>query len=209
MEKEKIIPISSALSKPMETLFRVGGFALSFGFAGFFLMILAVFTTGSLKIPMFVVGAVLTSVCLAFFLYSSLRTRPDLPLLDALQQTAYQTAELAALTQSFAFKHLEKIQRTIEVVAPMIESLPIVGPAAKRAGLTSGTRLSSAIVAATEGSKATVLQLQEAIRKGEPKDIRRYGKQLSQAVDNLKVALRQQPDAQVLAETRPGAPVAG
>lgn len=197
MSQEHIVPISGSLAKPMEDLFRAGGFALSFGFAGLVLMIIAVFSDGQLQIPLFVIGALLTFACLAFFLYTSLRTRStvqrfaeDLPLLDALQCTALQATELASVTQSFAFKHLEKIHATISTVAPMIESLPVVGPAAKRAGLTNAAKLSEAIIDATDGTKAVVLELQGAIRKGDIQEISRYGNLLKEAVAKLKVALR-------------------
>lgn len=197
MSDEKIHPISSGIAKPMEDLFRVGGFALAFGFAGLFLMIIANFTNSQVQLPLFITGASLTFLCFAFFLYTSLRTRSaarsvaeDLPLLDALQRTAYQAAELASVTQALAFKHLNRIQETVAAVAPMLESLPIVGPAAKRAGLTDAVKLSTAIVAATDGTKITVINLQEAIRKGDLREIKKYGKQLEEAVSNLKFALR-------------------
>ena len=146
---------------------------------------------------MFSVGCVLTFVCLFFFLFSSLRARrvtqrlkEDLPLLDALQKTAYQVTELASVTQSFAFKHLAKVQRAIDSVSPLIEALPVVGPAAKKAGLTDSARLSTVIVAATEGTKEVVLRLQEAIRTGDLDEIQKYGKQLDVALTDLKVALK-------------------
>jgi hypothetical protein len=202
VSEENIVPISGAISKPMEELFKTGGFALSFGFAGLVLMIIATFRDGHLQLSLFVVGAALTFLCLAFFLYTSLRTRSaarsiaeDLPLLDALQRTAYQAAELASVTQSYAFKHLERIQKAVAVVAPMLESLPVVGPAARRAGLTDATRLSSAIVAATDGTRTTVIQLQDAIRKGDLREIKTYGRQLEEAVSSLKLALRNEADA--------------
>jgi hypothetical protein len=171
MSQEDIVPISRTLAKPMANLFKI-------------------------------IGCLLTLSFLVFFLYASLYARrvsrsvaEELPLIDSLQRTAYQATELASVTQSFAFKHLEKIQLGIKIITPMIESLPVVGPAAKRAGLTDSTRLYSAIVSATEGTKTTVRELQEAIRKGDLKGIQEYGKQLEEAVSNLKFALRSQPDA--------------
>lgn len=202
MPEENIVPISSTIAKPMEDLFRVGGFALAFGFAGLILMIVAIFIEGQLQLPLFVIGSSLTFICLAFFLYTSLRNRSaarsvaeDLPLLDALQRTAYQAAELASVTQSYAFKHLERIQNAVSLVAPMLESLPVVGPAAKRAGLTDAAKLSNVIVTATDGTRTTVIQLQEAIRQGDLREIKKYGKQLEEAVSSLKLALRNEPDA--------------
>jgi hypothetical protein len=202
MSQEDIVPISRTLAKPMANLFKVSGFALTFGFAGLVMMIIATLTSGHLRLPVFIIGCLLTLSFLVFFLYASLYARrvsrsvaEELPLIDSLQRTAYQATELASVTQSFAFKHLEKIQLGIKIITPMIESLPVVGPAAKRAGLTDSTRLYSAIVSATEGTKTTVRELQEAIRKGDLKGIQEYGKQLEEAVSNLKFALRSQPDA--------------
>lgn len=197
LSQEQIVPISGYLAKLMKDLFYVGGFALAFGFAGLLLMMVANFNGGNLQIPLFVIGALLTFACLAFFLYTSLRAKStvqrvaeDLPLLDALQRTAFQATELASVTQSYAFKHLEKIQVTISIVVPMIESLPGVGPIIKRFGLTNVTKLSEAIVVATDGTKAIVLELQEAIRKGDLKEILHYEKQLEVAVRKLKAELK-------------------
>ena len=202
MSQEEIVPISKTFAKPMSDLFKVSGFALTFGFVGLVMMIIATSTSGQLQRPMFIIGCLPTLSCLVFFLYASLHARrvsrsvaENLPLIDALQRTAYQSTELASVTQSFAFKHLEKIQLGIKIIVPMIESLPVLGPAAKRAGLTDSTKLSSAVASATKGTKTTVVELQEAIRKGDLKEIQEYGRQLEEAVSRLKLALRSQPDA--------------
>lgn len=202
MSVEPIVPVSSAFSKPFERLFKVGGFALAFGFAGLFLMVFANQSKGQLQLPVFIVGCLLTFVCLAFFVYTSLKAmnatrslKDDLPLLDALQKTAYQVAEVAAVTQSFAFKHIQKIQLAVEAIAPYIESLPVVGQAAKNAGLTNSAKVSAVIISATDNTKETVLCLQEAIRKGNLKEIQKYGKQLDQALSELKIALKVDQDS--------------
>jgi hypothetical protein len=202
MSQEEILPISRTLEKPMASLFKVGGLALTIGFAGLVMMIIATFTSRQPQLPIFIIGCLLTLSCLAFFVYTNLHIRrvlrsvsENLPVVDALQRTAYQATELASVTQSFAFKHLEKIQLGIKIITPMIESLPVVGPAAKRAGLTDSTRVYSAIVSVTEGTKTTVLKLQEAIRKGDLKGIQEYGRELEEAVSSLKLALRSHPDA--------------
>lgn len=201
MPNEAIVPISNALAKPMERLFKVGGFALAFGFSGIVLMVVANLVDRQLLVPMFAVGCFLTISCLAFFVYTNLKARnasrslkEDLPLLDALQKTAYQVAEVAAVTQSFAFKHLTKIQQAVDAIAPLIESLPVVGQAAKKSGLTDSARVSSVIVSATENTKNVVLHLQEAIRAGDLKEIQKYGKQLDTALSELKSALKTNPD---------------
>jgi hypothetical protein len=202
-----IDPISDKLAKSMGRLFELGGFALAFGFAGLVLIMVANVSTGSLKLPMFVVGCLLTFICLFYFLFISLQARratkslkEDLPLLDALQRAALQVSELASVTQSFAFKHLAKVQKAIETISPMIESLPVIGPAAKKVGLTDSAKVSAVIVAATQGTKDVVFRLQEAIRTGDLKGIQKYGKQLDSALADLKVALKGDEAAQAVAE---------
>jgi|GEM_PF-2349858 len=202
MPKDSIVPISDSLAKSLERLFKAGGFALAFGFAGLLLIMVANFSSTDLKLPIFIVGCILTFICLFFFLFSSLRARKvtqrikdDFPLLDALQHTSLQVTELASVTQSYVFKHLAKVQKAIETVSPMIESLPVIGPAAKKVGLTDSAKLSVVIVAATEGTKEVVLGLQEAIRTGDLKAIQKYGKQLDIALRDLKIALKVDAEA--------------
>lgn len=197
MPKDTVVPISESLSKALERLFKAGGFALAFGFAGLLLIVLANLSNGELKFPMFIVGCVLTFICLFFFLFSSLRTRQvtqrikdDLPLLDNLQRVALQVADFASLTQSFAFKHLSQIQKAVEAISPMIEALPIVGQAAKNSGLTNAAKVSGVIVDATETTKEVVLEVQEAIRSGNLKAIEAYTAKLEDALKNLKTALK-------------------
>jgi len=196
-----IVPISGALSKPMERLFRTGGFALAFGFAGLFLIIFAGISSGAMRVAIFVVGCVLTFSCLAYFVYTNLKAKKatrslkeDLPLLDALQKTAYQVAEVASVIQSLAFRHLSKIQEAVDAVAPVLEAWPVLGEAARKAGLTNSARMASIIVAATESTKEIVQNLQEAIRVGDLKEVRTYGRQLDHALSQLKSVLSADSD---------------
>jgi hypothetical protein len=201
MADDFITPISDGLSKPLERLFRVGGFALAFGFAGLLLMVFAGMSKRHLSLPVFVAGFLLTFICLAFFVYSNIKAmkatrilKEDLPLLDALQNTAYQISEVAALTQSLAFKHLQKIKLAVDAVAPYIENVPFIGDAAKKAGLTSSVNISTVIVTLTDSTKNTVLSLQSSIREGNLKDIQKYGKQLELTLKELRAALQSDTD---------------
>lgn len=194
---EVVVPISDSLSNALSKLFKLGGFALAFGFAGLLLTLTANFSPEQLTLPMFAVGSVLTFACLSYFLVSSLRTRQvaqrlkdDLPLLDTLQRAALQVTEFASVSQAFAFKHLTKIQKAIETVSPMIEALPLVGPAARSAGLTDSAKISGLIVSTTESTKDVVLGLQDAIRSGNLKAIQLYTMKLESVLAELKTSLR-------------------
>ncbi|WP_338525424.1 hypothetical protein NUH87_07345 [Pseudomonas batumici] len=197
MQKDPIVPISDSLSKALERLFKTGGFALAFGFGGLLIIIVSNFFSEKLKLPAFLVGCTLTFVCLFFFLFSNLRTRritkrikDDLPLLDSLQGVALQITELSFLTQSFAFKHLSKIQKTIETIKPIIESFPFFGETAKSLGLTDAAKISSVIVGATEATKEIVLKLESAIRSGDLKAVKKYASSLEDALASLRSALK-------------------
>lgn len=99
-----IVPVSNSIAKALERRFKVGGFALAFGFTGLLLTLCASFAGAELKVPTFYVGSTLTFICLAYFVLSGARTREvtrrikdDLPLLDGLQEIALQLTDLAAM----------------------------------------------------------------------------------------------------------------
>src|SRR6266481_4638520 len=101
-----VVPISNSISKALGGLFKIGGFALAFGFAGLLLALCAALVKGQLILPMFYAGCALIFVCLIYFVLSAARTREvsrrikdDLPLLDGLQGIALQLTDLAAITQ--------------------------------------------------------------------------------------------------------------
>jgi hypothetical protein len=197
MGENPVVPISDSISKALTRLFKVGGFALAFGFGGLLLIVIANFSTAELSFPMFIAGCLLTFTCLAYFLVSSLKSRQvaqrikdDLPLLDSLQKASLQVIEFASISQAFAFKHLAKIQKAVEVIGPTIEEMPVVGPVIKKAGLTDAAKLSSVIVGATDNTKEIVNGLQQAIRSGDLKAIKSYTQKLEAALVALKTALK-------------------
>jgi hypothetical protein len=190
------IKLTESLSKGLERLFRIGGFALAFGFGGMFLIVFSNASNQTLQMPMFLAGCVLTFGCLLYFVVNNIGTRKaakrikdDLPLLDSLQQVSLQLTDFASLTQALAFKNLSKIQGAIATVLPLIESVPFVGKAAKSAGLTDVERLSGAIVSGTENAKDIVRNLEAAIRSGDLKAIDKYASQLNGVLNLLRGAL--------------------
>jgi len=192
-----VVPISNSISNALERLFKTGGFALAFGFAGLLLALCATVVRGQLILPMFYVGCILIFFCLGYFALSRARTREvtrrvkdDLPLLDGLQGIALQLTDLAAITQSVAFKHLPTIQRGVKTVLPLIERLPIVGPAARNSGLAEAAKLSDAIVGITESAKNTIRELEDAIRSGDLNRLRNYSTNLSEAITSLSSMLK-------------------
>ncbi len=197
MANDPIVPISEALLRSIDRLVKLGGVVLAFGFVGLGLVIVTHLSTGEFKSIGFIIGYILVFICLSFFLFASFRMmqltqqiKEKLPLLDTFQGVALQILEFTSLTQAFAFRHLSTLQKAVSTVIPMIESLPIIGAAAKDAGLTDSSKISGVIVGATENTQEIVVQLQKAIRSGDLEAINKYASALEVSMDKLKTALK-------------------
>lgn len=81
-------------------------------------------------------------------------------------------------------------QRGVKTVLPLIEKLPILGPAARNPGLAEAAKLSDAIVGITESATHTIRELEDAIRSGDLKRLREYYAGLSDAIASLRSMLK-------------------
>jgi hypothetical protein len=182
----------------MGKLYKTGGFALAFGFAGIISMILANIPGLALPTELFVVGAILTISCFLFFVYSHFqgtkRALADIndnkPLIDAVQNVSLEIIELTSVIQAYIFKNLSKIHNTLEVACPIIEGLPIVGKKAQEWGLNDAAKISEIIVDTTEKTKDLVTDVREALKKSDLKKLKQYSKELKEAVNLTKEALK-------------------
>tara|TARA_Y100001963_G_C6635208_1_gene378246 strand:+ start:86 stop:643 length:558 start_codon:yes stop_codon:yes gene_type:complete len=182
----------------MDKLYKTGGFALAFGFAGIISMIFANLPGLTLPSELFVVGAILTISCFLFFVYTHFQgTRKakaeideNKPLIDAVQDVSLQVTELISVIQAYSFKNLSKIHNTLEVACPIIEGLPVVGAKAKEWGLNDAAKISGLIVDTTENTKNLVLDLKVALVNADLKKLKNYSSELRQAVDLTKKALK-------------------
>ncbi|WP_444935232.1 hypothetical protein ACJJIW_11635 [Microbulbifer sp. JMSA004] len=195
---QDVVRISDSLSKGMDKLYKTGGVALAFGFAGILSMVLANIPGLTLPSELFVVGAILTIGCFLFFVYTHFQgarkalaeINENKPLIDAVQDVSLQVTELTSVIQAYSFKNLSKIHNTLEVACPIIEGLPLVGDKAKEWGLNDASRISGIIVDTTENTKNLVTEVKEALIKGDLKKLKSYSKDLQQAVDTTKEALK-------------------
>jgi hypothetical protein len=126
---KNVTKISDSISKALERLFKAGGFALAFGFAGIILMIIANLPGGKLYWPLFGAGSALTFICLIYFVVEQSRSKQvaakigeNAPLFDELQSLALHLIEFASLAQAFSFKHIQKVEAILKKVAPLIEN---------------------------------------------------------------------------------------
>ncbi|MBL8352856.1 MAG: hypothetical protein JNL87_21380 [Burkholderiaceae bacterium] len=202
MADNTIIPISTNFLTKVERLFKAGAITISAGFIGLLCVVYAGFRSSDTDAVVHGTGCVLILSSLSLFLYASRRAhgatealRVDLPLLDDLQRTAFQVTEIADITQSFAFKHLMRAQRTFTAAAPILEKIPIVGPAYKRSGFVDFSEISSRLAMATLESNNRIRLLQDAIRNADLRGIQEYGRQLDAALVRLRSTLNIETDA--------------
>jgi hypothetical protein len=185
------------MGQTLERLLKLGGLALVAGLAGLLLTVVAGLKAHAIQVPLFVAGCALTFFCLACLVIVAVRVRDiigrassSLSSVADLQQIALQLTELASATQAAASKHLSAVQRGVETLLPVIDRVPVIAAALRSSGLADAARMSAAkIVAITEGTADTIRELDGAIRRGDLKELQRYGAKLSFAIQRLRAML--------------------
>src|SRR5687768_16406479 len=92
----EVTRLSESISKPLERLFQVGGFALVFVFVGFLSMLVGYLNKTDLSVWFFGIGALIVFACLCLFLFSQFYgpikagrlLRENKELLDSVQDMA-------------------------------------------------------------------------------------------------------------------------
>jgi hypothetical protein len=120
---------------------------------------------------------------------AALSLRDDLPLLDDLQQTAFRVTEIADVTQTFAFKHLMRAQRAFTTINGIVEKVPFVGAAVKRAGFIDMAEVSGKLATATMEANNRIRLLQDALRNADLKGVQEYGRQVDAALVQMRKTL--------------------
>ena len=196
MSEQAVVPISANLLKKVRLLFRAGRITISLGYIGLVLVLAAGVIGGEAQVLLHYIGCALIFLSLTLVVVASRRARgataslkSDLPLLDDLQLTALRVTEIADVTQNFAFKHLMRAQRAFTSINAMVEKVPFVGSAVKRAGFIDLGEVSSRLATATLEANNRVRLLQEALRNADLKGVQEYGRQVDVALAQLRKTL--------------------
>lgn len=206
-ESSVIRPLSEAVSVGISRVYRLGGLALTFVFAGTVLMIVGVILgTGPVSYIIAGVGATLIFAVVALFYQQDIKrlsearraVNTNAELIDAVQQTAIRMTDLASSLQSLAFKHADQIaalitsqrERVQEIAnTPPLSLVPGVAQLADRLVdneyVVLASDLSTAIVRTTEGAKTVIGEVNSALVRSDPVALRKYLGEISELDDKV------------------------
>ena len=102
MAQRDVVRFTDKLADAIGKLYKAGGFALAFGFAGIIMMLSARLLGQELSLWILLAGAVLTFSCLGFFLYTTVSghekavksVRDNKAAIDAIQDISIDLTKL-------------------------------------------------------------------------------------------------------------------
>ena len=196
MSEQAMVPISANLTSKVQMLFRAGRVTLSLGYIGLVLVVVSGINGGEWAALLHGTGCTLIFLSLTLVVVASRKARSatmslreDLPLLDDLQMTAFRVTEIADVTQTFAFKHLMRAQKAFTTINSIVEKIPFVGTAVKRAGFIDMGEVSARLATATLEANNRIRLLQDALRHADLKGVQEYGKQVDAALAQMRKTL--------------------
>lgn len=198
MSEQKITRFTDVLSTSIDKLYKTGGFALAFGFAGIIMMLGARLFGQAQSLWLLLFGALLTFSCLGFFLYTTIKgnTKASRALadnkeaIDAVQDISIELTRLINTLQAYSFKNLDKINEVLKVSIPVLKVIPLVGDKVTRYGLDDASVISQAIVDNAEKVETIVREIEIALVNADHKKLREYSVELTTMVSNLKGQLK-------------------
>lgn len=133
MNEESILrPLSEAVAEGISKVYRRGGLALTFVFAGTLLLIVAVMLrSGPVAYLIAGVGATLIVAVVVLFYQQDIRrlrdargaVKTNAEMIDAVQQTALNMTQFALHLQALAFKYADEIATLITSQRERVEEL--------------------------------------------------------------------------------------
>jgi hypothetical protein len=194
MASKEITRFTDVLSESINKLYKTGGFALSFGFAGILMMLLAKLFGQEDARLLITIGAVLTFSCLTFFLYASVKgnqkaaaaVSQNKDTIDALQDISIQLTRLTRFIQAYGFKNIEQINSVVEKSISALKAVPFVGDIVTKYKLDSVSVISQALVENTEKVESIVTDIEKALIDADHRKLKQYSMDLSEAVQKLR-----------------------
>ena len=190
--------LTDSIAKSLDRLYKTGGFALAFGFAGIILMLSANLFGKDLSLARLLIGALLTFACFGFFLYSTVRgnaratkaIRDNKEAIDAVQDISIELTRLVNTLQAHGFKNLDRINKALNAAIPMLKQIPLVGGKLEEHGLGDANLISQVLVDNTQRIERIVADVEDALVNADHEKLHEYSRELSSAVVSLRERLR-------------------
>lgn len=191
-----ITKISETLASPIEKLFKAGGLALVFIFVGLLFSVYAfIYQQGKLAIPIFIVGSVLILISFVLFIITQyqgpIKTRKALKksaeTLDTLQETSIELVRLTSLAQSYSYKHIDKIKKTVDAALPLIK--PFLGERGK-GFVFEIEKLNAGIVDFSSKAEEVIRNVEKALVDSDFSVLKKYETDITGLNEQMKNALK-------------------
>ncbi len=197
-EDDQIVRLTDKLSESINTLYKTGGFALAFGFAGIVIMLGARLFGQELSLWLLLIGALLTFSCFGFFLYTTIKgnvkatkaLKDNKEAIDAVQDISIELTKLVNTIQSYSFKNIEKINETLKTAIPVLKSIPLVEDIIEKYRLGDESLISQVIVDNTTKIETIVKKVENSLINADHERLRTYSKELASAVASLREQLK-------------------
>jgi hypothetical protein len=186
----EVARLSESLGKPLESLYKAGGFALVFVFVGLLSMLIGYLHRNDLSNWFFGIGVLITFFCVALFGFGQVYVpvkarrliRENEELIDSIQEVAIKLTDTVSALQSLMFKHSEQISAVLESAAPVLANLPLIGAI----DFSRAQNVNRFIVNSTEKSREVIHDVRNALVVCDIGKLKEYGMEL----ENLRASLR-------------------
>jgi len=194
---ENMTKFSADLALSFTKLYRAGGLALVFVFVGVITMLVGHFHASGLSSWIFAIGAVVTLTSLGLFIYLQLIrpvqairvSRRDKEMTDAIEEIALEMTRTIAAIQALTFKYIERVNRILDAIIPLLSLIPGVNRKLDEAGISDARSTSRVIVDICTQIERIVLGTKQALINKDSKKLMSYSSALREATEELNKAL--------------------
>lgn len=198
MPDVEVTRFTDSFSEAVAKLYRVGGFALAFGFSGIIVMLGARMFAQEYTLWLMLLGAALTFSCLAFFLYTTVRGNNEVKksvannkeAIDAVQDISIQLTRLTSAIQAYSFKNINQLNQVLGVAIPKLKAVPFLGEKLTDYGLDDAHGISAAIVEKSDSIEKLIHEIENALVNADHKKLKEFSGELATCVAGIKDQLK-------------------
>jgi hypothetical protein len=171
------------LPQSLAQLYRTGGQWLVLVFVGISCMTSAFFYSRQLSQLLFIVGAVVTVVCLGLYVWTQLKeplaARKDAGNAAAVENLAVELTNTVDALQGLCIKHMEFVESVLGRSVETLKYLPRLEKALRDLGVSNPRQIPSLIVDVSKLSKGAIDEIKIALNKKDSKNLIKQAKVLA------------------------------
>lgn len=195
--EQNITKLSDNLSQPVKNIYHLLIVASALMLIGVITMICANFYKSTVSAYLFSVSAILTLICLGFFIYANLQVLQKFNILftenqeaiDTLQNIAIDLTKTASAIQSFSAKNAQQVSDILDSTIPLLATIPLVGKRIDNTGLSKLQNLSKTVINVSTQAATVIQDVEQALVNADIKELKTYPQKLQQTNQSLRTLL--------------------